>query len=104
MVGGARGVEARMNQKFWKTSSEADLARVRAVTEVLSGERECAHVGHWGKWTKDGAGKFHRGDREVGAYERLRRECGACGFVELKTVSTYVLREDQEKYGQGAPE
>jgi hypothetical protein len=90
-----------VNWKFWKTSTGSDLARVRAVTEVLSGERECTHVGHWGKWEKDGAGSLSRGKLVVGHYERLRRECGLCGMAELKTISTFSLREDQEKYGQG---
>jgi hypothetical protein len=90
-----------MNWKFWKPSSnsEADLARVRAVTEVLSGERECTHVGRWNKWEKVEDGKLSRGEIVVGKYERLRRECGACGMAELKTISTYTLPEDQEKYG-----
>ncbi len=91
-----------MSWKFWKPSSESDLARVRAVTVVLSGERECVHVGHWGKWEKDGTGNLSRGDVVVGYYERLRRECGVCGLVELKTVTT--LLEDQKRYGQGTVE
>lgn len=90
-----------MNWKFWKPSSEVDLVRVRAVTAVLSGERECTHVGHWGKWVKEHEGRLNRDKLVVGHYERLRRECALCGSAELKTISTFILREDQEKYGQG---
>lgn len=90
-----------MRWKFWKSSTEDDLARVRAVAVALSGERECTHVGHWGKWEKVGGGSLSRGDSRVGDYERLRRECGLCGMAELRTLSTFNLREDQEKYGQG---
>ena len=94
-----------MSWKFWKSSTADDLARVRAVTEALSGDRECSHVGHWRKWEKTGEGKLSRGSGPqksvVGDYERQRRECELCGAAELRTISTFNLREDQEKYGQG---
>jgi hypothetical protein len=46
-------------------------------------------------------GSLNRGAISVGFFERLRRECRLCGAAELKTISTFNLREDQEKYGQG---